>query len=777
MKRQDIQLKVPGLDGAVVIHFDRVGMPHIQAESQRDAYFAQGYVVAEARRWQLDLYRRTAGGWLAECFGTSAIHGDRFQRKLALQRLSAEKTDKLADDVRERIESYAQGVNYWTDSNPLPGEFKILGLSPVPWTLLDSMLIAELRSVINASWRADLILLQAMEKADPEKVKVLFANYRMPDSGAETLSFPGFDNGVFKECLDVVRESEAALKLLGLQHSDSGTNTWVVDGRRTRHKKPLLANDLHMGYVAPNPNFLVHLKAPGLNVRGICFPGMPGVLVGHNDRIAWGASAFMADSQDLFIEEFNKSGDCYKFRDQWLPVDINEEVIRVRGGKDVVFKVKRTHHGAIVFEEGQWGLALCWERLNLPPGDPTFHQVNTAHDWNSFREAFRYYTGPSNDFSFADVDGNIGMQAAGRVPIRAGGDGALPAVGRDGRYEWIGYIDFDDLPTSYNPDCGFIVRSNQAHSAGHGHFHFSHRWHPPYRARRIKRLLTESSIDHSVEGLSRIQLDRFSCHGEFLCIRIMDAIRDIPLDGIYAEARELVKRWDYRLTPDSIAASIIKECSAVIKSKLIAPLLGKSLFFAYQQNWPSANVAVEWILGCRDPKWIPEGIADYEILSRSVFQAAVDNLQKSFGPEITDSWAWGGHCRAGFPHPLEQIPWGCSRFAVPLVEVGSDGECVFSSRSVGDYISAQQSVMMDPKKGRVAIFGTSGRFIYDLGDWDNSSLLLNLGQSGDPNSPYYRDQLELWRIGTTLKLPFAWETVEKASVRRILFIKDGPTVP
>lgn len=770
-------MKVRGLDGGVVIHFDHVGMPHIKAESQRDAYFAQGYAMAEARRWQLDLYRRTAGGLLAECFGTSAMQGDRFQRKLALQRLSVEKTIKLADAVRERIEVYAQGINYWTDTNPLPEEFNILGILPIPWTVSDSMLVAELRSVINASWRADLILLQVMAKTDPEKVKVLFANYRMPDSGAETLAFPGFDKGVFQECLSIVSDSEDALKLLGLQHSDSGTNTWVVDGRRTHHKKPLLANDPHMGYVAPNPNFLVHLKAPGLNVRGICFPGMPGVLAGHNDRIAWGASAFMADSQDLFVEEFNKSGDCYKFRDQWLPVDITEEVIRVRGGKEEAFRVKRTHHGAIVFEEGQWGLALCWERLNLPPGDPTFHKVNTARDWHSFREAFRDYTGPSNDFSFADVDGNIGMQAAGRVPIRAGGDGALPALGRDGHYEWIGFIEFDDLPTSYNPDCGFIVRSNQAHSAGHSRFHFSHRWHPPYRARRIKKLLVDPTLDHSVEGMNRIQRDRFSYHGEFLCRRILDAIKEEPLVGIYAEARKLMMQWDYLLLPDSTASSIIKECAAVVKAKLIVPPLGKQLFFAYQQSWPSTNAAVEGILGYRDPKWLPDGLADYEMLYRNVFKTAVDNLQKSFGPEITEVWAWGAHCRAGFPHPLESMSGDCSRFAVPLVEVGSDGECVFSSRSVGDYVSAQQSVMMDPKKGRVAIFGTSARFIYDLGDWENSSLLLNLGQSGGPGSPHYRDQLEFWRTGTPMKLPFAWDSVEKASVRTVLLVKDGAAGP
>lgn len=752
----------------VRVLFDRAGVPHVRADSQLGAYFGQGYVVASERLWQLDLFRRTAAGRLSECFGPRALAGDRFQRSLALEHFIKMSVPRLAPDVRARVDAYCAGVNRFVEKNRLPPEFDVLGIEPEPWTVEDVLRCGALRSIVNASWRADLVFLRVIQRAGASRARELFVHYGMPDGGAEVLGAGDYDARLFSDALDLLRSSEEALDLVGLKHVDTGSNTWALDGRLTRSGAPLLANDLHMGFVAPNPNFLARLMAPGLDVRGICLPGIPGVLLGHNERIAWGSTALMADAQDLFIEELDEEGTRYRFRGEWLPVETWEEEILLRDREPDRVRVRLTHHGPVVQWSGRFGLALRWERLDTPPGDPTFHALNTATDWRTFRDALRSYPLPPTDFTYADVDGNVGAQSAGCVPVRAAGDGALPVPGKEGAYEWLGYVPFDELPSVYRPRRGFVVRANQNHDAGAcGHF-LSRRWHPPYRARRIQELVLGSQ-EHTVESLAQIQFDRFSAHTAFVAERIAAAAEEggASIDAQGKSALALLRKWDGQLSPGSAAASIAKECSALLKAKLFGSVLGKSLLLDYQRFWPASNLAAERVLAAEDRHWLPEGTTDYASLYRSVLREALGNLRNVFGTKDPSAWSWGKLNVIRFAHPLESVPFFGDRFRLPPVEAGSDGECVFSSRSVGDYISSQQSAMLDWDAGRGAIFGASVRLIWDVGDWDNSSLMLNLGQSADPRSPHYRDHLEQWRAGGLQKLPFSWDVVRETSVRSL----------
>ncbi len=751
----------------VEVFIDRGGVPHVLGQTQRAAYFGQGYVAASARLWQLDLLRRTATGRLAECFGSRALTGDIFQRTLGLERLVQRAAPLVSEDARERMVAYCDGVNLYTERNKLPPEFDILSIEPEPWTPEDVLRCAALRSIVNASFRADLVFMKVIDRAGATKARELFAHYEMPDGEAESWETGRYDESPVAESFRLLRASEDALKLVGLQHVDTGSNTWVVDGTRTESGRPLLANDLHMGFVVPNPNFLVHLKAPGLNVRGVSIAGIPGIVVGHNDRIAWGSTALMADAQDLFIEELDEETRHYRYRGDWLPLEAWEEEIRVRDAAATRLSVRLTHHGPLIELRGRFGLALRWERLDAPPGDPTFHALNTARDWTTFREALRTESFPPTDFTYADVDGSVGAQSAGLVPIRAAGDGAVPVSGSSGAFEWTGYVAFDELPSTYAPAKGFVVRANQNHDAGACGRFLSRRWHPPYRARRIQNLV-RSTERHTVETFAEIQFDRFSAHAFFVAERIAAAAVGPPNghDGTnWKRAIALLKRWNGELTPESAAASVAKECSALLKERLFRPVLGKSLLLSYQQYWPAVNVATEKILTSEDPAWLPEGVSDYPSLYRSVLAKALDNLRKIFGTEDIESWAWGWLNRARFAHPLENVPFFGARFRLPEVEVGADGECVFSARSVADYLSSQQSAMLDWGSGRGAIFGASARLVWDLADWDNSSMLLNLGQSADPRSPHYRDHLELWKTGRPQKLPFSWDRVIVSSTR------------
>jgi len=757
---------VSDLRNDVEVFIDPGGVPHVLGRTQRAAYFGQGYVAASRRLWQLDLLRRTATGRLAECFGSRALTGDIFQRTLGLERLVQRAAPLVPEDARGRMVAYCDGVNRYTERNKLPPEFDILSIEPEPWTPEDVLRCAALRSIVNASWRADLVFMKVIDRAGAARARDLFAHYEMPDGDAESWETGTYDEPTVVESLRLLRASEDALRLVGLQHVDTGSNTWVVDGTRTASGRPLLANDLHMGFVVPNPSFLVRLKAPGLDVRGVSIAGIPGIVVGHNDRIAWGSTALMADAQDLFIEELDEETRHYRYRGEWLPIETWEEKIRVRDAAVIRLPVRLTHHGPIIELRGRFGLALRWERLDAPPGDPTFHALNTARDWTSFRDALRSYSFPPTDFTYADVEGNVGAQSAGWVPIRAAGDGAVPVPGSSGAFEWTGYVPFDELPSTCAPAEGFVVRANQNHDAGACGRFLSRRWHPPYRARRIRNLV-RSAEGHTVESFAGIQFDRFSAHASFVAERIAGAESSPDVhDGTLAKAaKDLLRRWNGELTPESAAASVAKECSALLKERLFRPVLGKGLLLSYQQYWPAANVATERILMSEDPAWLPGGVTGYPSLYRSVLAKALDNLQKAFGTEDIGSWAWGWLNRARFAHPLENIPFFGARFRIPEVEVGADGECVFSARSVADYVSSQQSAMLDWGSGRGAIFGASARLVWDLADWDNSSMLLNLGQSADPRSPHYHDHLELWKTGRPQKLPYSWDRVTASSTR------------
>jgi penicillin G amidase len=749
--------------GVEILH-DAGGVPHVRGRTLRDAYVGQGYATAAARLWQLDIFRRTATGRLAECFGRRALGGDRFQRSLAVDHLVKRMEGQLAVDARERIDAYCEGVNLWTEMNPWPPEFDILGATPEPWTHRDVLRVGVLRSIVNASWRADLMALEVVGRAGVKRATDLLAPYTMPDDGEET-PLVDWTAAAPDDLLDLVRDSEDALALVGLQHVDTGSNTWAMDGTHTRSGRPLLANDAHMGFVAPNPSFLVRLKAPGLDVRGLSLPGLPGVLVGHNARIAWGTTAFMADAQDVFVEELDESGTRYSFRGEWRPLESWDEEIPVRDGAPVQVRVRLTHHGPIVRSRGRWALALRWERLDTPPGDPTFHALNTAATWDDFRGALRGYSLPPTDFTYADVDGNVGAQSAGCVPIRGAGDGALPVAGAGGRHEWLGYIPFDELPSTFRPAAGFVVRANQNHDAGRGAHFLSRRWHPPYRARRIRARI-EARDDHDVLSTAGLQFDRLSAHVLFVAGRVAEAAsgRD-SRDRLWPHACRLLATWDGQLRPESAAAAIAKECAALLKERLLTPVLGKALLLSYQRFWPASNHAVERILQKEDVAWLPDGVPDYTSLYGAVLTDALTRLRRTFGTDDIGLWRWGTLNAARFAHPLETVPFFGGRFRVPPVELGGDGECVFSARSVGDYISSQQTAMLDGD-GRGAIFGTSARLIWDVGDWDASSMLLNLGQAADPRDRHALDHLERWRTGATLVLPFSWERVEAEAMSR-----------
>src|SRR5712692_2548088 len=483
----DGTVQVPGLAARVKVTRDAHGVPTIDAARLDDLFFAQGYVTAQDRLWQMDAMRRFAAGELSEILGEGFLEHDREQRILGLRAAARKAIEVTSEQDRARFEAYARGVNAYIDSHRkrLPLEFRILRYSPRAWTPEDSALIAVqmVKDLNHYPYKHALAREQVLAKLGPELTADLYVNSSWHDR-PPTVSRPGFEENTGDEDLDSGPDSSVAgrtgqrpvpprpLEGLGFPGSllasevDSdppevlGSNNWVVSGAHTVTGKPLLSNDMHLAHQMPNLWYEAHLRAGNFDVAGVTLPGMPYVLVGHNQRIAWGFTNIGPTVEDVYVETFNPNGQ-YLTPEGWKEPEHRREVIHVKGKTDVVVDVALTRHGPIITElvPGETRkLALRWtlyDGVRVP-----FFEVDSAQNWSEFRNAFANFDAPGQNVVYADVDGNIGYQATGKIPVRATGDGSLPENGSDNAHEWTGYIPFEQLPSIFNPPSGIVATAN-----------------------------------------------------------------------------------------------------------------------------------------------------------------------------------------------------------------------------------------------------------------------------------------------------------------------------
>ena len=406
---------------------DAVGVPHISAASIDDALFLQGYVTAQDRLWQMDALRRLAAGELSEIVGAAALEADRDARRLRMRRIAEALALTLPPADRAVLAAYARGVNYFiqTHLDRLPLEFTILRYDPRPWTIVDSLLAGlQMHRNLTTTYKDELEKQAMLAGGDPAKVNFLFT----ARSGREF---------------------------------QPGSNAWAISGAHTASGKPLLANDPHLDYAVPATWYQVHLQAPGLNVTGVSLPGVPAIIAGHNDRIAWGVTNLGFDVEDLYLEKIDPASGRYWFRGQQEQARLEREVIPVKGAKPSEFTQWVTRHGPVMLHEGNRHYALRWAAAEPGSFQFPFLDLNRARNWEEFTAALARFPGPGQNFVYADVDGNIGYHATGLLPVRRGYDGSVPADGSSGEFEWDGFIRFEDLPAFYNPPGGRIVTANQ----------------------------------------------------------------------------------------------------------------------------------------------------------------------------------------------------------------------------------------------------------------------------------------------------------------------------
>lgn len=747
----DGELEVAGLRAPVDVIRDNMGVAHIYAQDGHDLFFAQGFVTAQDRFWQMEFWRRIGAGRLSEILGESALSNDRFIRTIGW-RLSAERDLELVDaDARAALEAYSDGVNAYLSQNrgKLGFEFAVLGLNgvrydPEPWSPVDTLTWAKVMAWdLGGNMDSELQRARLSAVLPPD----LWEDYDLPYPDGWPVIVPTEvrwqpeDGDALAELSNLVAQVAALGDGPGL-----GSNNWVVSGDKTTTGMPILANDPHLGIQMPSIWYEIGLHCEGdcsYDVVGYSFAGMPGVIIGHNASIAWGVTNVGPDVQDLFVEKINpENPDEYEYEGDWVEMEIRYETIQVAGQDEpVVIKVRSTRHGPIINDvvhgpDDDWAygwqpLALRWTALDPCRLANSVLAINRAQNWTEFRDALRQWDAPSQNFVYADVDGNIGYQMPGQIPIRADGDGLVPVPGWTGGYEWEGTIPFEKLPSRFNPEEGFIVTANHAVVDADYPYFISSEWDFGYRAQRITDLL-QAAETLSVEDMGRIQMDSYS----YSAGEVLGALLKLdPADEDSQEALGILEGWDLQMRRDSNPAAIYASFWVQLMENLFADELGSR-----PGGGTREMVAVRYLLEePTNPWWddrdTPEKVeARDEVLLASLADG-IAWMKDACGR--LNRCTWGEMHTATFENQslgqsgISLIEWFFNRGPVPVD--GGTGIVNATSWSVNNPAVVNSVPSM--------------RQVIDLSNLQNSVAVHTTGQSGHPFHRHYDDMIPLWQDG------------------------------
>ena len=790
-------IQVAGLSAPVEVLRDARGVPHLRASSLQDLFFAQGYVTAQDRLWQMDLSRRLAEGELSGVFGERTLGLDLENRTLGFRQVSQRALAELSPEARTRLTAYASGVNAFIASHRdrLPLEFHLLNYQPRPWGESDSLGVAlNLVKTLNTTWRRDLMRERIRAKLGSELSADLFPDHspldepvaelsatpgRMPKKTAspsadgsfrgvpqarddeESRTFVTFrarflaSLGMTEDVqLGMTREVDdptlaALLSAGGDRNPGLGSNNWVVSGAHTQSGKPLLANDPHLDHSVPSVWYMIHLKAPGLNVIGVSLPGLPLVTIGHNEKIAWGMTNTGPDVQDLYTESFDSGApNRYLHNGAWVDAEVRDEVVKVRRKRDYRFTVKVARHGPIVAHPGGRDLALQWTALEPHALSALFNAVSKiglAQNWEMFTAALRDYTGPMQNFVYADTDGNIGYYAAAWVPIRKQGTGAVPMPGSTDDYDWTGYIPFEDLPHSYNPSSGIIATANGRVVPDDYPYFITSDWESPFRTARIFQLLRAGKA-LTVDDMLRIQTDIVTLEDSWLAGQLLKAdFHHHPQDPEAQHAISLLRHWDGEARMDSAATLVCEVTRQALLERILKPKLGDDLS---GYHWGMSTTFLENVLANNWTRWLPRGDSSFEETLIKSLEEGVKQIPSRVGSRSHDAWKWGNTIPLTFYHPLGQ--------GFPLLGRLLD---------VGPFPQAGTATTV---KATTTRHGPSMRMVVDLSTLDHSVQNITLGESGQVFSPYYQDQFDAWYTGRSFPMSFSDDAVEQATVHKLV---------
>lgn len=759
------ELRLAGLQAPVRVVRDQLGVPLIEAASERDAAMALGFVHAQDRLWQMEMSRRIGAGRLAEVVGERGLGVDRFMRTLGLYRAAEASLDHLSAEALDRLAAYAEGVNGFLArrSGPLPPEFLLLRHRPEPWQPADSLVLIKLMALdLVSSWRSELTRASLLDRLRPEALLDLWPPSRpdavttLPDPAGWAGDAPhraaSTDPAAASASADLAAALATALPLA--DNAGLGSNIWAVAGVHTASGAALLANDPHLGLVAPAHWYLAAVRTPDSTVMGATLPALPVVVIGRNEHIAWGFTNTAGDTDDLFIERLDPADpDRYLTPAGSLPFQHRDEVIRVRGGEPVRLRVRETRHGPVISDivtraadvagDGRV-MALAWTALL--PEDRTVEAgigLARAKNWNDFSRAIELFHSPTQNAFYADAAGRIGVAMAGRLPLRRAGDGSLPAPGWDGSHDWLGLLPAADNPkTPAATDAGFLQNANNRLVDERYPHLVTAEWNDDLRARRITAVLdaaTTAGERLDTEAMRQLQNDRLSTLvGDFR--PWLEAVP--PRDAGTARILEAIGTWDGAAMPDRPEPLIFQAWYRSLVRHVLADELGDD--FAAFQGIRSAAMRhiLEQAPGWCDDITTPDLTESCGDMATAALTGALGELRAAYGADWRD-WRWGEASRARLAHrPLDAVPGIDRLFSIFTGTGGGDAGTVHVARYAAT-----------APYGSVA--AASLRMVTDLAQPGTLYAVLPTGQSGHPLSPHYNDQTGRWRNGKLHALEIA----------------------
>ncbi|NLY00315.1 MAG: penicillin acylase family protein [Rhodopirellula sp.] len=775
------EIKVPGLREPVAVLRDRWGVPHIYAQNSHDLFFAQGFAVAQDRLFQLDWWRRVGSGEMAEVLGESAIAGDRFARLMLYRGDMQAEWTSYSPDTRDIAAAFTEGINACIDhfGDRLPIEFQILGYRPRSWKPED-VLARMSGMVMVGNWQREIARARLIANVGVERAR-LVAPTDPPRAFAPE---PGLDLDVLSPA--IFEGYRTATRGLRITPDKTESNNWVVDGSLSASGKPMLASDPHRATSLPSLRYLVHLNAPGWNVIGAGEPALPGVAIGHNDRVAWGFTIVGTDQADVFVEETHPDNPRrYKVGDRWEPMHMVRDTIRVRGRStttedsrpdiprrtpepptkilgsapaetfyDVTVELRFTRHGAVIWQDEQRHVACALKWVGSEPGSAAYLAslaVARSHSVGELVKALEAWKVPALNFVFADVEGQIGWVAAGLTPIRSNWDGLLPMPGASGKYEWRGFLDLAHLPQVMNPSRHWIATANHnILPAGYEHA-IAYDWAPPYRFERIRQRLDSpapgAAKKLTLEDFQSIQHENTS----LLAQQLTRLLQAVALPDQEAHLAGLLTDWDGVLSVESTAAALYSVWLQELQTLFYAPHLPADAKVERGDLRNSAVLLEQ--LRRPDERWFgPDPRQARDDLLKQALTQAIARTKKLLG-EDPKQWSWGRLHTATFRHPLATLgPAHAQAFNLGPVPRPGDVTTPNNTRANENFEQ---------------VHGATYRQVIDLSDWDGALATSAPGQSGQPGSPHYGDLLPLWAEARYFSLFFSRCRVEEVTRHRL----------
>jgi len=799
----DGELTIAGLDNTVDIYRDEMGIPHIYASTTHDLFFAQGYVHAQERFWQMDFWRHVGSGRLSEMLGKDALDNDKFLRTMGWRQIAEQEYAELDPISRSILDAYVDGVNaYIADREPVELSLEYLILTGVlnrgytiePWTPIHSLtwgkyMAWDLRGNIGAEIERAMLLktlsLKQVNELFPpypedhpiivEQMEEAVANYQSPVSNSQPVNTP-----FSIESLVQIADQFASLEpLLGPAGSGIGSNSWAISGDLTTSGSPILANDPHLGISMPSIWFQVDMhcrvksEACPFEMSGFTFAGVPGVVIGHNDRIAWGLTNVGPDVMDLFIEKVNPDNpNQYEVNGEWVDFEIRTETIQVAGSELVELTVRSTRHGPVLtdaygplkdevdLEEDpkalpfkdkagvalpeNYVIALAWTALRSSTPFEAVWGFNLAQNWDDFRQAARHFHVPAQNLLYADVDGNIGYQMPGDIPIRANGDGRLPVPGWTDEYDWTGFIPFEELPYELNPANGYIATANNQVNPVDYPYLITTDWSYGFRAERIVDMIENAPGKFDIAFIQQMQADSKNLNAETL----VPILLSLELDPELASVRDqTLGSWDYQNRADSQSATVFEHFWWNLLMDAFKDDLPEDYWPEGGSRWyevmreiakqPNSqwwdNIETEEVTETRDDMFA------------HAFEETVNQMQKEYGRDPAKWPVWGELHGATFRNaPLGESGIGPIEALFnrgPFVTGGGEGIVNATGWTVGESFEVDWLPSM--------------RMIVDLGDLNNSITVHTTGESGHAYHPHYDDMAPLWASGEYY--PMLWD--------------------